>query len=419
MTILLPLLVIAQAMTAAGAVEARLSGHVEAQLRWFQSSPSIQSHGAEQQSGDVEMSLAVQPEWRYQTEDRTHDFSIVPFARYDSQDDERTHFDMRELYWLFDEGKWEVLAGIDRVFWGVAESRHLVDVINQTDLVEDPDEEDKLGQPMIRLTLDLKPTLKLQSAQSKERDWGRLSLFLMPGFRERTFPGIEGRLRGPLPVDEDAVVFTDGASRDRIDLALRYAHTLDRWHLGLHYFHGNSREPRLGPNETHTHLIPYYDLINQVGVDLQYTGDVWLGKFEGIVREGQGRTFGALVSGFEYTWYQAFGTHADLGFLVEYLYDDRDDDNPSEPVAITPFDNDIFVGTRLSLNDEQNIALLAGVTTDLDNDEYSFNLEVERRFTDNISAELLVRLFDGDEPQSTFSGIEDDDYVQLSVFYHF
>ena len=58
---------------------------------------------------------------------------------------------------------------------GVTESRHLVDVLNQVDGVEDIDEEDRLGQPMINI--------------STQRDWGSVDLFVLPGFRERTFAG--------------------------------------------------------------------------------------------------------------------------------------------------------------------------------------------------------------------------------------
>ena len=54
----------------------------------------------------------------------------------------------------------ELRAGIGRVFWGVTESYHLVDVINQTDLVENVDRKDKLGQPLVNFTL--------------VRDWGAL-----------------------------------------------------------------------------------------------------------------------------------------------------------------------------------------------------------------------------------------------------
>ncbi len=38
------------------------------------------------------------------------------------------------------------------MYWGVAESNHLVDIINQTDAVESFDGEEKLGQPMVQYT---------------------------------------------------------------------------------------------------------------------------------------------------------------------------------------------------------------------------------------------------------------------------
>lgn len=48
---------------------------------------------------------------------------------------------------------WEPRIGVDKVFWGVTESVHLVDIVDQTDLVENPDGEDKLSQPMVYLSL--------------------------------------------------------------------------------------------------------------------------------------------------------------------------------------------------------------------------------------------------------------------------
>ena len=85
-----------------------------------------------------------------------------------SMDDQRTHADLREAYWAWQDDEYELIVGVDKVFWGVAESRHLVDIINQTDLVEDLDEEDKLGQPMVNVSV--------------QRDWGRLGFYLLPYF---------------------------------------------------------------------------------------------------------------------------------------------------------------------------------------------------------------------------------------------
>ncbi len=119
-------------------------------------------------------SLAVQPEYYHEWENGSS-FTFVPFARIDSADSERTHFDIRELNYLWLTDSWELRAGIGKVFWGTTEFVHLVDIINQTDGVESVDGEEKLGQPMIQLSI--------------VRDWGALELFVLPYFRERTYPG--------------------------------------------------------------------------------------------------------------------------------------------------------------------------------------------------------------------------------------
>jgi len=103
-------------------------------------------------------------------------------------------------------------------------------------------------------------------------------------------------------------------------------------------------------------LTPFYQVTQQVGVEVQHTAGAWLWKLEGIGREGQGKTFGAAVGGFEYTFYGIGDSSADVGLLLEYLYDDRNDVSPP-----TASDNDLFVGTRLALNDSDDTSVLAGV----------------------------------------------------------
>ena len=105
------------------------------------------------QENGVNPSLLLQPELYWRSDDGQQRISVVGFARVDSQDDERTHADLREAYWGYEGKDWDATLGISKVFWGVTESRHLVDVINQTDLVEGIDEESKLGQPLVNLNL--------------------------------------------------------------------------------------------------------------------------------------------------------------------------------------------------------------------------------------------------------------------------
>ena len=85
----------------------------------------------------------------YMEDDEGRSITITPFYRYDAGDPERTHADLREAYILLygdvGDDEWELRLGVDRVFWGVVESRSLVDIVNQTDLVGKPGREDQAG----------------------------------------------------------------------------------------------------------------------------------------------------------------------------------------------------------------------------------------------------------------------------------
>ncbi|MEM9145682.1 MAG: hypothetical protein AAGC57_05735 [Pseudomonadota bacterium] len=359
-----------------------------------------------QASGFIELDIV------WESEDRDTQIALVPFYRLDAEDEERTHFDIREAYIRHVEEDWEFLAGANRVFWGVTESRHLVNIINQIDAVEDIDEEDFLGQPMLQI--------------GRQTDFGRLDLFLMTGFRERTFAGDEGRLRGPLVVDTEAARFDSSLEEWRPEVALRYSHFIGDIDVGVHVFHGTSREPNFLLPADQDRFVPSYPVITQGGVDLQYTTDAWLWKFEGLVREGQGDTFAAAVAGVEYTLFQVFETNADLGLLAEGLYDGRDEDlalSAEERAAGfvggqvfgTVSEKDVFLGTRLALNDVQDTEFLAGVFVDVEDGPASFRLEAERRLGDNWNAEIEATVFLEDDPSNAASAFERDSFITLRL----
>ena len=175
-------------------------------------------------------------------------------------------------------------------------------------------------------------------------------------------------------------------------------------------FSGTSREARLTVAPDGLSFLPNYDLIDQAGLDLQYTRDAWLWKLEAIVRNGYSHTFAAAVGGFEYTFFQVSDSAADVGLLLEYQYDGRND---AEPITIN--DNDVFVGTRLALNDTQDTTLLAGVAFDVDTNETFINIEAERRFGDDWVLELRARAFSGADPSDITYSFVNDDYVQLQI----
>ena len=394
------LALLAAAALTKGAAAAELgpvsvSGLVGVDTRFFPWEPMLAG-----QAGNADISFFVNPEFRYRTENGKHQFSFIPFARISSRDSHRTHFDIREAYWLYKSGDWEILTGFNRVFWGVTESNHLVNIINQIDGVEDIDGEDYLGQPMVNLTT--------------YNSWGQVDIFVLPGFRERTFPGPEGRFRTPLPVDTSRPIYTSNLGQKHTDVALRYSNFFGDFDVGVYYFYGTGREPTLVPDGTGDFLLPRYDVIQQGGLDIQYTKDAWLLKFEGIIRQGQGRVFGAFTAGFEYTLYQVFDSAADIGLLVEYLYDGRDMTAP-----ITLFEDDVFFGMRLALNDTQDTTLLVGAIVDPSTSEIFFNIEAERRISNHYTVEIRARFFTGADPGELTFFTSTDDYIQIRLARYF
>ncbi len=362
-----------------------ISGNISLEGRYFNQETL---HAGQDDGG---FSLSLQPEFRHRWDNDHKAFTFIPFYRWDDKDEKRTHGDIRQLDLTVANGDWEFQAGISKVFWGVAESQHLVDIINQNDSVENLDGEDKLGQPMLRTSYIM--------------DNGSLSLYVLPYFRERTFAGVNGRLRTPLVVDTAQVTYEANDEKEHIDYALRWNQTFDAIDIGLSWFDGTSREPELRVNNTGTALNPHYAQIQQVGLDLQYTGDAWLWKLEAIRRESKSTGYNAAVGGLEYTLSGVVESVADLGLLAEYHVDSRDEQ------ATSPLQNDIFLGTRLALNDTQSSELLAGAVVDLDNQSKSLRVEASRRLGDNMKINLEAQVFTDIDSNDLLNALRHDDHL--------
>ncbi|WP_286830717.1 MULTISPECIES: porin [Kordiimonas] len=384
---------------AATAGEWDVSGSVGTELRTF-----FEKGTQPRQLDTFQPSLLLEGDVRWQSDNRQWDVVLVPYARLDGKDGQRTHADMREAYVRWTGDEWAVRAGLTKVFWGVTESRHLVDIINQSDSVEDIDDEDKLGQPMVEV--------------STIRDWGQLTAYVMPRFRKRTFAGADGRLRAPLLVENDMARSDEGRDDDEdVDFALRYSHYFGDWDVGLSFFRGADREPRLVFDEARGLFAPFYDDITQVGVDLQYTKEAWLWKFEGIVRDTPFQTFAATVGGVEYTFYGITDAGADLGVLVEFQYDGRSSDPLVAPQTIA--DNDIFIGTRLALNDAEDTDFLGGIVVDVEDGSMSGLVESSRRFGANWVGEIEGRFFINADADNLLYGFRRDSHVMLRLTRYF
>jgi len=384
--------------SAAEAGEWDVGGQASFDLRYF---PYSAAHPG-QKNMTLSPSGTFEPEVVYEfgADDRV---TLTPFVRLDADDKKRTHVDLREFNWLHLGSTWDLTMGVSKVFWGVTESVHLVDIINQTDAVEDISGEKKLGQPMINLNI--------------EQSWGVMNLFVLPGFRPRAFNADDARLHGPLPVDRADPGYESAKGKRHIDWAVRWSRTFDDLDVAISHFQGTSREARLllqnrgaGPV-----LVPFYDQIGQTGIELQLTTSNTLWKAELMTRSGHGKRFYAAVAGLEHTLYGVGGSVADVGLLVEYLYDGRD------PLLAPPSlaDNDLFAGFRIAMNDTQDSAVLFGATWDHKTDAGFMILEAERRLTDYLKLEIVSRFFVNVPDTDPSAFIRDDGFFELKLNYFF
>ncbi len=387
-----------------------LSGRVSLESRYFPETGIDPSHQSSNTNGFV-----LEPKL-YVEDVEGRSVTVLPFFRYDSADSVRTHWDLREAYMLLfgelGEGEWEVRLGADRVFWGVAESQHLVDIVNQIDFLEHPNGEVKLGQPMVHVTWTA--------------DWGVLEFFGLPYHRPRVFPGQGGRLRFAGLLDNERVEYESGAREWHPDFAARYSHSFGPLDIGVSAFNGTSREATLvcmppacsptGVSDVSNVWIPYYAQIRQFGLDAQLTLGAWLFKLEAMHRSGErnalgreqeyGEAYGAVLAGTggfddlvnayreeeyaaavvggEYTFYSVLGSTADIGLLAEWNYDQRGRQALPRRQPMT-LDNDFFFGLSLSLNDVESTMIKAGFLMDASRDTRTLGAEFDRRLSDQWS----------------------------------
>lgn len=325
-------------------------------------------------------SIRFQGEYHATWNDDVDSFTFLPFVRLDQQDDERTHADIREALWIHVGDSWELRGGITRVFWGRTEFNHLVDVINQLDLVDG--DEEKLGQPLLNLSL--------------VHDWGIFDFYFLMGFRERTYPGEDGRLRTPLRVDTDSARYLGGARQDSMDFAFRWQRPLsDQLEMALSLFSGVDREPTFSFNFDFSDpmLVPYYSHKTQLGLELEYIYEGWAVKFEGIDVTSPIEDYNAATLGVEYTFYSLFTTDIDMTFITEYMWDSR------EELAPGFLEHDVGLGARFSFNDEFDTSILAGFLWDPKTKEKVASVEGERRIFGDFKIKLLARvLMDRGQP---------------------
>lgn len=366
--------------------------NLELSYRYFLQDPSYIGQTSDQTSLALQTEMHLHPT-------SSNDIVVNLFGRYDSAEDERNHLDVRELLWQYRGDKYQLDAGVGIVYWGVAESQRLVNVINQRDSLEDVLGNVALGQPLVKLGLPL--------------DTNQLDIYLLPFFRERDFPSREGRLRTPVVVNSDHSSYESDREQDHVDYAIRYSGSYESIDYGLAFFQGTQRDPLLQYDPVAKELYPYYMQMQQLGADLQYTADAWLFKAELLYRETAKQEYSAAILGVERSVYGVFNSATDIAWIAEYNWDQRG------RLSTSYFQDDLFMGMRWSLNNSESSELLVGCLYDVEYgsrfSRVKFNSRLGKEWTIAFEAYFLDHINSAD----LLKPLENDDFVQLAIKYYF
>lgn len=438
------------AFSAHSIAELQFSGQIEAELR------SFPQKGLHKQQKQAYLSTAFQPRMDWQSEQQNQRIRIEPFARASTPDGNRTHADLREAYYQFSGQHWQLKAGVSTVFWGVVESQHLVDVINQSDIVENPIGKEKLGQPMINFSF--------------EQAFGNLDFYLLPYFRSRHFAGAKERFQiAPgMQISSIDPNFSNNAlnaeyhnkkafyqsrhKENHIDTAIRWSHYIGNFDFALSAFNGTSREaiPVLygiesGNNALTGKFASWYEQTTRIGLEAQYLHYEWAFKLESAYHRQASSNYTATVIGTEYTFSDIGQFGSDIGLLAEYLWHDRKNISIKKPTKqvldeslfggldnlglfdqykipsdyLTPFDNDIFLGTRFSLNNVAGTQFLAGIIIDADDQTVLGSFEGSTRIGDSVRLSMNLYLSKTKEKTSTFYPFRKDNMLELKASWYF
>ncbi len=194
------------------------------------------------------------------------------------------------------------------------------------------------------------------------------------------------------------------------------------------------------------HLVPAYDQMEQTGLELQYLTEGWFLKLEAIHYSSKVQSYTAVATGFEYTWGAVFRSALDVSLIGEYLYDDRGSLSPNspqgrairkfisgedftvaeardlqdiKPQSFSPFQDDIFIGSRIAFNDVQSTQILAGVILDRESDAWLGSIEASRRLGENWKLSVELRTFEDIEITDPLYSVSQDSLLQLELTRYF
>ena len=243
----------------------------------------------------------------------------------------------------------------------------------------------------------------------------------MPEFHKPTQVGESGRLRLNLPTQNYNAIYEGGAGDKVPSWAIKWQNSINETDISFQFFRGTSRDGSTLPviEDGKLKYFSGFERISQFGTFFQKIYGPLMFKFEGIKRNGQKNSeylrenYYSYITGVEYVNTRIFNKIWDLNLFAEYINDDRG----SSSTDI--FQNDIFIGSRISLNNIDGTEINQAFTLDLDGNGNTGNFEVSSRFNESIRVIVEYNYYWSLKSADTLYSFRRDNYLGIKVTNYF
>ena len=386
--------------------EISIKGHVGVEFKWYLKKPPLKL--------DYNLAGIGEVEGVYSNESWFAKLLIEGLK--DTQEGERDYLRANEAYLQHDfiEQEVRITAGREVIFWGALEVYNPVDVINLQVISRDPFEVFKLGSYLISV--------------SKYFESSELELLATLYEQDQEFPGRESPyFIFPSFLTYDKNLITED-SRTRPTVYLKYSGSTDTLYpLDFAFTVSNGYDSQRfitlvgdGILRQNAYIASKFQTFDTLVINAT------LLKLEASYTDVKNVPFISdyyqVGAGIEHTLQQLYRSW-DLGLISEYyLYKITDKDKFDDLRLFQSFQNDLFLGFRLTFNDAASSEIVGGGIFDLEYDgEYSlfaeFNTRVFDRFT--LSADIRKIVPNTEAIPTLYQLIGDHLRITLNLKYNF
>lgn len=349
-----------------------------------------------EETEDAGVALTTALEIKYRSGNGKWAAVLRGFGRFDALDDTRNIVDLESAYVSYSLKAVSLLAGVQILNWTATEAFHPADVMNSRNYDSDPENPEKLGEPMVEVRVRV-----LQ---------GYIDAYFMPVRLPPNLPNTTSRLSlfGPNPagleLGDHLWVDRDGTTSESYfspQAALRISQTLGKADIALYAIdHSDRAQPTFTLDSGEGVVRPTFHSVFQTGVTYTHVLGSLIAKFEGgwrIFREPDPiqaadvdaqSDHGEVAAGLEYGWTTEAGH--DATFIAEgtaVLIDDRE-----KARELSLLQGDLLIAYRHAFNDVKGKELRIGLTVDVERpSEYAASVRWLQTLTDVWSIVAIVR----------------------------